>query len=234
MTLADLAALSRLHGNTDAQHTANATVAETTAVTTQPDAPLTQTERDDIETAFITALDSVPPDERKAVMRRLERAEERVKNTGGEATAAVAASRARAHAIASRFVLALASGLKPTAAAQSIGADLKRDWGQINAALLNDPKLMLLWHVARDSVRRRLVAKAAGVVEDSLDGAPVDKQAARLAGFVLDRGGFFQDSTSGRTAPTAAPQVVINLGREYQIPKGAASVFSAGQGVIQG
>ena len=205
-------------------------IIETTAA-----APLTQTERDDIETAFITALDSVPPDERKAVMRRLERAEERKKG-GDKVTPAVAASRMRAYAITSRFLLALANGMTPTDAAFSIGADLKRDWGRINGALLDNPKLMLLWKIGRDSVRRRLVAKAAGVVEDSLDGAPVDKQAARLAGFVLDRGGFFvgRDTASRRAAQTAAAQVVVNLGG-VDVAKSCCNLLQRAQnGVING
>ena len=205
-------------------------IIETTAA-----APLTQKERDDIETAFQTALDAVTPEERKNVMRRLERAEERKKG-GDKVTPAVATSRTRAYAIASRFVLALSSGMKPTEAAQSIGADLKRDWGRINGALLDNPKLMLLWRLGRDSVGRRLIAKAAGVVESALDGFPVDKSAARLAGFVLDRGGFFvgRDTDSRRAAPTAAAQVVINLGG-VDAAKSCCNLLQRAQnGVING
>lgn len=203
--------------------------------TTAAAAPLTQTEQDDIETAFQTALDAVTPEERKNVMKRIERAEERKKG-GDKVTPAVAESRARACAIASRFLIAVTNGMTPTEAAWSIGADLKRDWGRINGALLDNPKLMLLWRIGRDSVGRRLIAKAAGVVESALDGAPVDKSAARLAGFVLDRGGFFggRDTASGRAAPTAAAQVVINLGGIDAAKSCCNLLQRAKEGVING
>lgn len=178
------------------------------ATSTSENALAAQTE---LGAVFETVLAALPPDERKKVLGRIEKNAE---NGGEEVTPAVAASRARAHANATNFVLGMWRGLKPRDAAERVGLDLREDWGEINAALLGNPRLQLIWRASRESVGRRLQAKAAAVAEDALDGRPVDRTAARIASFVLDKTGAFgeRESVGARTAPTAAPQVVINLG----------------------
>lgn len=212
--------------------TTTTTTAPADAVTNAA-APLTTTpEEQELAEAFAVAVESMSQDERRKLDARIAKSEKRQEND----TSAESRKRAQARARATKFVLATWRGLTPQKAAVECGFDLSRNWGDLHGAILCDPRLDAVWRAGRASVGERLVAKASGIVESELDGAPIDKFRSRTATFILDRGGFFtsRDCRSGRAAPTAAAQVVINFGGSSAVPKDAAEIFRLGAGVIRG